>query len=92
MIIKFKGSVRELHKILKKLRVAGKFKKLSKKHWQYHAFSEAVLNFYTSTNTIFIQGPEEEKLELECLIIDYASKDIFHNLETPWFLKQKKDC
>ena len=61
MPLKYKGSVTDLHNILRKLRVVGKFRKRTNDFWQYYAFSGAVLNFWPRKGTISIQGPEDEK-------------------------------
>jgi len=90
MIIKFKGSVRELHQILKDLRVLGKFRKCSGKHWQYRAFTGAIVNFYPSTSRIYVQGAKGPMCDLNRLIVDYASHDIYHNYDSIWFLGPDK--
>ncbi len=90
MLFKFKGSVTDLHLILKELQIVGKFRKRTNDYWQYYAFSGAVLNFWPRKGTITIQGPEEEKAEMECLIVNYAEDDNFANKDAKWYLKDKK--
>lgn len=87
-IIHFKGNVTALHNVFKELRIGGKFRKRTNNHWQYRAYIGAKVNFYQSNGRIFIQGPEKAKRELEAVIIDYASKSIFNDFDTPWYVDE----
>ena len=89
-MIKFKGSITDLHLALKGLGVVGKFRKRTNDYWQYYAFSGAVLNFWPRKGTINIQGPEEEKAELECLLVNYATDDNHQNEDPKWYIRDKK--